>query len=628
MVNYWFIGIGINQYRFLPSLSYAQRDAEQLSDCLIQAGFAPQRCLLLTDNIGSVSADSHGPTAQSIRNQLARLPQLVKPGDVLLYFFSGHGVRVQDQDYLLPMEAEPNQIAATGIAAEWLLQQLKAIPTANIVLLLDANRSQLGQYGFGQQIVRLASQNGIAALLSCQANQFSHEPLTLRQGIFTAGLLATLQAGCLTLEQFVEALSQQLPSLSEEFWRPRQDVLATVPPHLRYQIVLPNQRDSEAVDQGELLVAVSGSGRVEPIAVAERLSLLSAIKIQLQRASGWLGSNRSTTKASPIQPGAVATFSPTLSPALSSSMLEPSDFSNETVLSDQFFWRRLLTQGGLIGSILLFGVILRNSGALIGSHSAQPQSLPAPSQATSVPSTALSPATPDPVGSSNIANSTPVVVVDPVLVMQAAQTAFQAGQYEDASRQLAQIPKPQRTPEQTQLMEQVNRALVNKAKTLLIRTRQPVAQNQVSDLVEAIKIARLIKPDQPLYQEAQQAIERWSRVILDMAQGRAARSNEKSVTDAANNYSVAIAAAQLVPNDQSSYSQAQQAIALWSQKTLDLANTRAANGDLDLAIQIGELVPPRTPAYAAAQEAIAKWRNQPAPAPVEKTTSENATRVQ
>ncbi|MFM7425606.1 MAG: peptidase C14, partial [Elainella sp.] len=67
-----------------------------------------------------------------------------------------------------------------------------------------------------------------------------------------------------------------------------------------------------------------------------------------------------------------------------------------------------------------------------------------------------------------------------------------------------------------------------------------------------------------------------------------------------------------VPSDQKNYAQAQQAIELWGNMILDLAKARATNGNFDLAIQIGELVPPNAPNYGAAQEAIADWRNPPA----------------
>jgi uncharacterized caspase-like protein len=636
MVNYWLVSIGINQYQSFPSLSYAQRDAELLHEFLIQAaGFAPQCCKLLTDQVTLSTTDPRFPTADHIQQQMARLQQTVKPGDVVLCLFSGHGVQFQDKDYLLPIEAEPDQIAATGIAVEALLRDLKAIPTPNIVMLLDANRSQLGlerhrfgvQTGFGAQTAQLAHEYGIAILLSCQPDQFSHEPLTLRQGIFTTGLIAALESGCLTLEQLVDGLSAQLPNLSEEFWRPRQDLLAVVPPHLRYQMLLPDQVGRKSARPTGLRLTHSTApeaSRTEQSALfAQQFAFLVQTSAQLkQKVTNWLTPRTQAIApniAPNIAPSSVAALSPSNpTVALDSDSRHPSTALDDPAsFSDELFWRRLLVQGGLIAGILLFGVILRNSGALIGTSSSTTSSTtsveqPASSQASSEPAPPSSSVSPSSVSGTPI--SSPVVAVDPVLLMQSAQTAFQAQQYEDANRQLVQIPAEQRTAEQAQLLEQINRELLNKAKTMLIRIRQPMTQNQVSDLVEAIKIARLIKPDQPLYQEAQQNIDRWSRVILDMAQGRAARSNGESAVDAANNYGAAVSAARLVPTDQAAYTQAQQAITLWSQKILDLANARAANGDLDLAIQIGELVPPNTPAYSAAQEAMADWRNQPAPA--------------
>jgi hypothetical protein len=648
MVNYWFLGIGINQYRFLPPLSYAQRDAELMHKFLIQSGgFAPQSCQLLTDHVTVVSSDPRFPTVENIQAAVARLHNAIKPGDVLLCLFSGYGVQVQGQDFLLPIEAEPKQVAATGIAVESLLNAFKALPTANIVLMLDANRSQLGleRSGFGQQTAQLAQTHGIATLLSCQPHQFSHEPLTLRQGIFTAALVSALQNGCVTVEQLIDSLQQRLPQLSEEFWRPRQDMLAVVPTHLRYQLILPDLMNSrsgplsrtteqELVSEASLKPMASvGLGNIRSEMLAKPLSFLSRTGQEWKQGiTSWLHPG-AKEQPLPASDTLVAAANPALqlsdTKAKQTKTEDQSENDDPLALSDEFFWRRLLVQGGMIAGILLFGVILRNSGALIGPSEQTsnnravllPTQQPQPTQEPSIEQPA--PNSPD---ASPVPTSLPVVAVDPVLALQSAQSAFQAQQYEDANRQLAQIPAAERTPEHNQLLEQTNRELLNQGKTMLIRTRTPVRENQVSDLVEAIKIARLVKPDQPLYEEAQQAIDRWSRVIMDMAQGRAVRSNGASVTDAANNYSMAISAARLVPLDQTEvHEQAQQAITLWSQMILDLANTRAANGELDLAIQIGELVPPNTPTYGPAQEAIANWRNQPAPVveePMEESIAE------
>ncbi|NJO79135.1 MAG: hypothetical protein HC827_11845 [Cyanobacteria bacterium RM1_2_2] len=514
-----------------------------------------------------------------------------------------------------------------------LLQTLRTAATKNILLILDANRSQLGwEYGgFGEQTVQLAQERRIAVLLSCRPQQFSHEPLTLRQGIFTTALIAALQDG-VTLEQVVESLSDRLPQLSEECWRPRQDLVAIVPPHLRYQILLPEptqiQRGrSTAVEATtEASLSITHPMRIsallsQPVAFLSRTraSLQQTVVEPLHRTFQQRGNkaNRSQT-AKQADPTALMMLAEGSADTVSlpTSALAEAD----TLILDDFFWRRLLLQSGLIGGILLFGVLLRNSGAWMKSDAPLLNQIPTTLQPAdrvqpAVPSPAVAPITPSPAAVDS------VMAVDPALLMQSAQAAFAAQQYEEANRQLAQIPSTQRTPEHNQQLEQTNRELLNKAKTMLIRPRRMMPENQASDLVEAIKVARLIKSDQPLYQEAQQQIDRWSRVVMDMAQGRAERPNSASVLDAANNYSLAIAAARLVPGDQPKVKeQAQEAITLWSQMILDLANEQAAKGNLDLAIQIGEQVPPNTPIYAPALESIANWRNQPIPQPdVEET---------
>ncbi|MFM7423469.1 MAG: caspase family protein, partial [Elainella sp.] len=540
MAQYWTVAVGINQYRFFPPLSYAQRDAELWHEVLLEAGFSAQRCRLLADQITITNTDFRFPTAQNIRTQLAQVCEAVQAGDLLICFFSGYGLNWQGKDYLLPIDADPRQISTTGIAVESLFETLKTAATKNIVLVLDANHSLLNnqlnsqlnlptlanQTGFGGQTLQLAEAQNLAVLLSCRPDQFSHEPLTLRQGIFTAALVSALTE-CFTLEQVAETLGVRLPQLSEEFWRPRQDLQAVVPPHLRHQLLLPEPNPAPQIAQ-------SPSGPT----VSQWLhgSLAGSL-------SGLKGLTQAGSELSQSLSASVLSLLPKRSesdrlPPLDSVAVLPSGLNEAPALSDEFFWRRLLAQGGLIAGILLFGVVLRNSGALVnspnriagGTPSLPPAAAPRPSEglsggASGVPAesqteaAAGAGAVPSPVSPAASPVPLPVVAVDPALVMQSAQAAFESQQYEEANRQLVQIPAAQRSPEQTQLLEQVNRELLNQAKTMLIRTRNPMPENQVSDLVEAIKVARIIKPEQPLYLEAQQNVDRWSRLIMDMAQG-------------------------------------------------------------------------------------------------------------
>jgi hypothetical protein len=181
-------------------------------------------------------------------------------------------------------------------------------------------------------------------------------------------------------------------------------------------------------------------------------------------------------------------------------------------------------------------------------------------------------------------------------------------------------------------------------------------ETQASDLSLAIATARRIKPGEPLYEQAQENIKIWSRMILDLAEGRAKQRQYASaiaaarlitkneplyakaqaainlwrlegkqyvsnttLLDAANaliqpgqasTYNRAIEVAKKVPSGQPGFDTAQKSIDNWSEKILDLAKRRAAQGELNAAIETATLVPEETASYEDAQDAIQKWRKK------------------
>ncbi|MFB2835850.1 caspase family protein [Floridanema evergladense] len=191
---------------------------------------------------------------------------------------------------------------------------------------------------------------------------------------------------------------------------------------------------------------------------------------------------------------------------------------------------------------------------------------------------------------------------------------------------------------------------LNKAKVLL-------RSNQSNSYVAAIKQASQIQPGDAEYREAQAAIERWSRNILDIAQGRANVGNYRGAIVAASvvpqdpqpvfadaerlirqwtplakkqqanqallstakglirpgsasSYNQAIRIAQKIPPGDPGYTQAQVLINQWSQTIFNLARQRASQGNFALAVQAANLVPANTPAYKQARVAIVLWQKQ------------------
>jgi tetratricopeptide (TPR) repeat protein len=177
-----------------------------------------------------------------------------------------------------------------------------------------------------------------------------------------------------------------------------------------------------------------------------------------------------------------------------------------------------------------------------------------------------------------------------------------------------------------------------------------------SQFSRAIALANQIKPGEPLYDEAQQAIARWSQVIFDTAEGRAAKGKFEEAIGAASlipkdqpmheeaqkliarwrgsakqqqtnrnilqgakkliqpeqasSYNKAIDLVRQIPSGQPGSAEAKNLTSQWSQSILNLAQARASEGSFDQAIQTASLIPSNTPAYPKAKVAIEQWKRQ------------------
>ncbi|MBW4659551.1 MAG: SUMF1/EgtB/PvdO family nonheme iron enzyme [Drouetiella hepatica Uher 2000/2452] len=214
----WAIVIGVNNYESLPRLKYAKRDAELMRDFLIkQAKF--DRVYLFSDDSPDYEGNSTKPTLVNLRRVLRQLfnQPCLSQGDNFWFFFSGHGTRYQDQDYLMPIDADPGDIGHTGIATQYISDRLSRCGADNVVLVLDACRNQGGKAlpSMGSSTALLAGQKGIISLFSCSPGQLSYEVDALKQGVFTHVLLQALGnvGRCATVEQLNQYMKSHVPKL-------------------------------------------------------------------------------------------------------------------------------------------------------------------------------------------------------------------------------------------------------------------------------------------------------------------------------------------------------------------------------------------------------------------------------
>jgi len=676
MANYWAIAIGINQYQFLQPLMYAHWDAYCLQQCLYDVQFPPHHCRLLTDTSPPAAEHATVPTRENIQHHIVDLCQgRVAADDVLWVFFSGYGVHDNGRDYLLPIDGNYTQPVSTGIPVSELFATLKTAKTSNIFVLLDMKRFG-GSIGadhaqLGQHTLSLAQEHEIAVILACQPGQFSHETLALRQGLFTAAVLEGIQhSGCITLEHLTQYLGDRLPQLSEQHWRPRQDPAAVIPQQLRYQLFLPGKGSSGS--PGTAPGNESGSGTV-PVTSPEAPP----------------SNGKNQQQPYPAVPPVTGQPVPSPgSPPVKEPLPRDSSKPAPAPDSDPEFWPNLLKWGGLLLVLLLMGVLIRNWDTLRGNSDPSSPGTPAentganldnaaPMSSSSGNSNGLSSANDSAdndsagisPGDSSLANASVLnfEADSPEAALEGAEQAIAAGLPLKALELLDQVPANAQTERYADLraeaerlnnqLTQTNQAILDEALASMNRGREEAPVNQASDFHRAMTQATRIQPGQPLYNVAQNYIERWSYVILDLAK---ARANTGSYDDAiasaqlipdsqaepygraqqfvsqwqqqatqtsasqdaiaqastliqpgqASTYNDAIAQLRSIQPEQPGYAEVRAQINQWSQEILQIAYTRADSGDIYEAINAAGLVPEDAEVYLEAREAIEGWRTQ------------------
>lgn len=667
MANYWVITIGINQYRHFQPLMHAQNDARFIHRFFTEeAGIPADHCVLLSDLATSVGEQVVYPDKPAIAAWIQTITHQVKADDVLWVFFSGYGAQMKaldgkadspNADYLMPIDGDPAKIESTGIAVNDLIDTLADLPTDQTLLVLDINRSQgaLSGQAIGTQVIDLAQKRQVSTLLSCQPEQYSHETLGVRHGLFTAALLEALRQEYKTAGQISDYINQRLPELCEHHWRPIQNPVsilsnsqqtATLVPEINDELLakgsateLSDQSDDRLDDERSL-------GGVQQAIATGSVATAAAIATE--------NSSAATTSTTPTS--VTTTTTDTIGTDDSSgngfengpdNSLEDGELEDSSAVSGA-----KLRNWGLLGLAILMGLVLLKQPfvktawnglsekieaatagkqpkpedsdkeavaadstvgkAVVGGPegsapkdtdaAAEPSSAQGSNQAdTIIPSagqpTAASPAAPEAEKTSAQA-----------LITQ-AKAALEQKQYSEALIALQQVPKSQRDESFSSVLTQARAgaaAAQQKNASVLTEARTAIQPTQASQFTEAIAKARLIQPGEPYYEEAQQDIRGWSQVILDIAEGRATSGNLES----------AIAAASVMPYANAEYHQkAKDRIAFWQQRQ----QSRQIIADAQKIPKLGQAssyqqgivklreVPIEHPEYEAAQRLADQW---------------------
>jgi Caspase domain len=125
--------IGNSAYEKVAALPNPQNDAKAMAQLLNSAGFE----VVLAPNLAQ--ADMH----EAIRQFLARVTAK-GPDTVVLVFYAGHGLQVDGENYLVPVDAQferESDVSLQGLRLSDLMQSLAAVPSRLRIVMLDACRN-------------------------------------------------------------------------------------------------------------------------------------------------------------------------------------------------------------------------------------------------------------------------------------------------------------------------------------------------------------------------------------------------------------------------------------------------------------------------------------------------------
>jgi uncharacterized caspase-like protein len=250
----WAISIGINNYDFSQNLNYAKRDAELMREFLIkEAGF--EQVLFFSEDSPDYAGKSTRPSFVNLRSVLrTRFEKpFMEAGDNFWFFFSGHGMRHKECDHLMACDSDPGDIEHTAISIKYVTERLRLCGADNVVLILDACRSQgiKSGEGIGNQAAQVAREKGVITIFSCRPHEYSYEIDDLQQGIFTKALLDGLgtQGKCATVERLNHYLSTRVSDLIRQYKKgdtSRQTPYMIVEPATKYHLILCPQYATKA----------------------------------------------------------------------------------------------------------------------------------------------------------------------------------------------------------------------------------------------------------------------------------------------------------------------------------------------------------------------------------------------
>ncbi len=169
----------------ITPLNYAENDAKRFKEALIFLDLVPEENIKFLEN----------PTLAEMRVAIREFFSEAKSGDVLYFFYSGHGYydEKSSRTYLIPWDVDPAYLRETAYPVEDSLKDLLLRSGIKVFMFIDACYS--GSIGkdkplrfrhFSEESLKeIVSRSNVGLLLSSDEDEVSKEDEELEGGVFT-----------------------------------------------------------------------------------------------------------------------------------------------------------------------------------------------------------------------------------------------------------------------------------------------------------------------------------------------------------------------------------------------------------------------------------------------------------
>ena len=232
------LAIGVSRYQ-QPSwnLGFARDDAEAIA-----AFFRDHSAKLFAKVNTTVLADEKASRA-NIRTAIESIGKQAQAQDVVLIYFAGHGVAIDQAYYFLPYEMHDESsldadVRKFGLSDRTLLDSLRSVKALKKVVILDACQSGgaldiLGRAPAAERaaLEMLVRAEGLFIIAASTRQQEAMEVSELGHGVLTYALLSGLGAmndpsvpSVVTMHQLLMYIGQKVPELAARFGRTTRQI--------------------------------------------------------------------------------------------------------------------------------------------------------------------------------------------------------------------------------------------------------------------------------------------------------------------------------------------------------------------------------------------------------------------